>query len=498
MANLVLPYPDFVGGTKIKSAEVDANFAAIATKINGALNPDNLAYPFLGTGQIGADKTGTATSGVQGYNSYDVILRGSGWDGAAAQDRDIILRQIITGASAYRLALIKKEAAVETELFGLDSTGKATITGGSAAQAVTQIAVLNTTVGGYGSGISFLAKRSDTSAVLEQAKITADGELAWNSDANTSSALRFYTVNANVLAEKMRILPNGNVGVGTTNPPQKLSIAGTSVATNAAQTNISAYASNGIRIDGDAASSQDAITYQAAGGGGAAIAFMRDGSWGTCIDFYTNAAASQGAITRAMSINSIGNVGINNPSPGARLQIDTGAAATIGQIIKGYAGQTADLQQWQDSAGTVKASISANGNLTVNGTAYPLVLFKNTATDALVTIDAANTSAANAASLKFLFRGATRSQLYSDYIGQDLLFYVATGAAGSEAYTESFRILNTTGDIQMNRFLRWIAGNTQTTVGAAGAASALPANPVGYAKIQVGATTYVVPYYNAA
>ena len=39
---------------------------------------------------------------------------------------------------------------------------------------------------------------------------------------------------------------------------------------------------------------------------------------------------------------------------------------------------------------------------------------------------------------------------------------------------------------------------TQTTVGAAGAASALPANPTGYAKIDVGGTTYVTPYYAAA
>ena len=69
------------------------------------------------------DKTGTATAVTQGYNSYDVTLRGSGWDGAAAQDRDIILRQIITGSGAYRLALIKKEAAVETELLAVNQAG---------------------------------------------------------------------------------------------------------------------------------------------------------------------------------------------------------------------------------------------------------------------------------------------------------------------------------------------------------------------------------------
>jgi len=44
------------------------------------------------------------------------------------------------------------------------------------------------------------------------------------------------------------------------------------------------------------------------------------------------------------------------------------AAATQGLIIKGAASQTADLQQWQDSAGTVLAKIMSNGSLFVNST----------------------------------------------------------------------------------------------------------------------------------
>lgn len=39
------------------------------------------------------------------------------------------------------------------------------------------------------------------------------------------------------------------------------------------------------------------------------------------------------------------------------------------------------------------------------------------------------------------------------------------------------------------------AGPTQTTVGAAGGASALPATPTGYVKITIGTTVYVVPFY---
>jgi hypothetical protein len=36
---------------------------------------------------------------------------------------------------------------------------------------------------------------------------------------------------------------------------------------------------------------------------------------------------------------------------------------------------------------------------------------------------------------------------------------------------------------------------TQTTVGAAGGASALPATPSGYLRFFIGATEYVLPYY---
>lgn len=36
---------------------------------------------------------------------------------------------------------------------------------------------------------------------------------------------------------------------------------------------------------------------------------------------------------------------------------------------------------------------------------------------------------------------------------------------------------------------------TQTTVGGAGGASALPATPTGYLTVNVGNTSYVLPYY---
>jgi hypothetical protein len=49
-----------------------------------------------------------------------------------------------------------------------------------------------------------------------------------------------------------------------------------------------------------------------------------------------------------------------------------------------------------------------------------------------------------------------------------------------------------------NRYFAYLdSGYTQTTIGSSGTASALPAQPSGYVKIQVGASTYAIPYYNA-
>ena len=64
----------------------------------------------------------------------------------------------------------------------------------------------------------------------------------------------------------------------------------------------------------------------------------------------------------------------NNPTPpggGAAVTLNTvqtitgqktltpASLATVGLIIKGVAGQTADLLQWKDSAGTVQAGLIA-------------------------------------------------------------------------------------------------------------------------------------------
>ena len=62
-----------------------------------------------------------------------------------------------------------------------------------------------------------------------------------------------------------------------------------------------------------------------------------------------------------LNINSSNNVGLGTVGPLAKLHAVAGAAATKGLIVQGAASQTANLQEWQNSAGTVLASVSAAG-----------------------------------------------------------------------------------------------------------------------------------------
>jgi hypothetical protein len=66
---------------------------------------------------------------------------------------------------------------------------------------------------------------------------------------------------------------------------------------------------------------------------------------------------------------------------------------------------------------------------------------------------------------------------------------VSTGAVTSTSLTVSGT--TTTGNLSLT------AATTSTVVGAAGAASALPATPAGYIQIPINGTQYKIPFYSA-
>src|SRR5262249_30432375 len=62
-----------------------------------------------------------------------------------------------------------------------------------------------------------------------------------------------------------------------------------------------------------------------------------------------------------------GNVGIGTSNPGSLLEIDSGAVGTVIATLKAKAGQTADLLDTYDGAGTKQVYIDSAGVLHGNG-----------------------------------------------------------------------------------------------------------------------------------
>jgi hypothetical protein len=72
---------------------------------------------------------------------------------------------------------------------------------------------------------------------------------------------------------------------------------------------------------------------------------------------------------RTRYILSVANTGayLDSNSVGNSLVVFQRVATAVNLIVKGAASQTADLQQWQDSAGTVLASVTSGGNIATTG-----------------------------------------------------------------------------------------------------------------------------------
>lgn len=78
------------------------------------------------------------------------------------------------------------------------------------------------------------------------------------------------------------------------------------------------------------------------------------GSTGMSLEDYTGTS---------IRLYSNGKVKLNSAS-----EVNNPTAATVALIVKGAASQTANLQEWQNSAATVVASVSPAGNITASGT----------------------------------------------------------------------------------------------------------------------------------
>jgi hypothetical protein len=115
-------------------------------------------------------------------------------------------------------------------------------------------------------------------------------------------------------------------------------------------------------------------------------------------------------------------------SLGANFNLQTSAATIPGAIIRGAVSQTADLQQWQNSAGTVLAKVTAAGSLVT-------------------------TSSYTAKTAAYTFASGDEGQLFSMNNAATQQFNIPTDA------TFNFAV-----GTEINVF--WITGAGQPTIGA--------------------------------
>ena len=221
--------------------------------------------------------------------------------------------------------------------------------------------------GSTGSTNSMVFRSAGTSAGTnntERMRITAAGALIIKDTGGTKSLsllreLNYATINNGVetlnynalshifltgLAEKMRIASNGNVGIGTTSPGERLEITGSTPTAGDTTLNLKVPAGNitiGVTEMGNILfSSSDAST----GGSGSVakistIAGDGSGAWTgngrpTDLAFFTQPLGASATLVESMRIDQDGNVGIGTTSPGAKLDVRSLAttAETVAQF----------------------------------------------------------------------------------------------------------------------------------------------------------------------
>ena len=99
------------------------------------------------------------------------------------------------------------------------------------------ISSTNQQSGGFGSVIAFNSNRSDGGGIKTAARIRTEGHENWSSDDTCSSNLIFETRKDNTLAERMRLVTDGKLGVGISTPDCRLHVrdgdaGGVTAATN--------------------------------------------------------------------------------------------------------------------------------------------------------------------------------------------------------------------------------------------------------------------------
>jgi hypothetical protein len=205
------------------------------------------------------------------------------------------------------------------------------------------------------------------------------GDIAIQEGSFTSYGVLDYTLhNGGGYSQIMRIQGNGNVGIGTSSPSYK-----TTIASNPRNTDVLCVVSD--QIDGDGAQSYVGISLQDqyANGGGNVSAIRSYSNlyaqWGSKLTFSTTGNTGNGVLER-MRINELGNVGIGTTSPTQELEVNGTILSTdgsfgtlaLGAISTRIEGNAATREMKFYTFNSEKMIIDGLGNVGI-GTSSPVV-----------------------------------------------------------------------------------------------------------------------------
>lgn len=141
------------------------------------------------------------------------------------------------------------------------------------------------------------------------------------------------------------------------------------------------------------------------------------------------AVTSAGSASNITWIDAFGRMRVTDDATGAfSLAVTALSAATVGARIRGAASQTANLQEWQNSAGTVLSRIAPSGTMYVNGYATLNGYFyaQEENAGAFIRLTKQSTAAANPSS------GQAKLYLRDGTTAGTLKLVVRAGTAGAE------------------------------------------------------------------